>query len=308
MIHLILAGGMGNQMFEYAYALQVQKQNPSDNICINPVLLQYRSDGRSNSLHHFRLSESTSHARGWKAYWLILRFVASMPYAFGVKNLIAKCRKRFQDNEQLRHQRVERGLYYSVDTYNYMPPGVGGCLNKYLYGYFQHVRVTENIEKLLKAQFEIITPPSSQNKKLLEEIRSVNAVCLHIRRGDYMLEKYKQLQVCTYAYYAEAVKRAKTELESPRFFVFSTGHEDMEWIKRNYLFDADITYVDLDNPDYEELRLMKACRHFIISNSTFSWWAAFLGGAEDKKVWAPEEWMKYVMADMYPATWEKVSC
>ena len=130
---------------------------------------------------------------------------------------------------------------------------------------------------------------------MLEEIKSCNGVCLHIRRGDYFSPQYINTHaVCDERYYAEAVSQAKEMIENPVFFVFSNDHESLEWIKQNYSFPpVDIRYVDLANPDYEELRLMKACKHFIISNSTFSWWAAVLSEeSSSKMVWAPKVWVK----------------
>lgn len=308
MIHLILLGGLGNQMFEYAYALSVQKKNPNDFILINPVVLNHHSDGRSNSLHHFKLSKKVITVNKWQGYLWIFRFMMHLPYRFGIKNLIAKWRKQFRDNEQLCSIRVSRGLFFSSNSFGYMQPTYVPRSIKHLYAHFQDVRVLEGIVSQLKEQFEIVTPPSQVNQKMLEQIRSCNAVCLHVRRGDYLQSKWSFLQVCNYEYYAEAVKQAKAELETPRFFVFSTGHDDIRWIQENYQFDADITYVDLDNPDYEELRLMQACRHFIISNSTFSWWAAVLGDADDKRVWVPQVWKRGAEVNMYPDSWRKVHC
>lgn len=81
------------------------------------------------------------------------------------------------------------------------------------------------------------------------------------------------------------------------FFVFSNTRKDLEWIKENYHFydksgnrPLRMVYVDLNNPDYEELRLMYSCKHFIISNSTFSWWGAYLGSYDGKIVLAPYRW------------------
>ena len=86
--------------------------------------------------------------------------------------------------------------------------------------------------------------------------------------------------------------------ENPVFYVFSNSHEDLEWIEENYKFhdlsgngrNINTVFVDLNNPDYEELRLMYSCKHFIISNSTFSWWGAWLGSAPGKIVIAPQRW------------------
>ena len=79
----------------------------------------------------------------------------------------------------------------------------------------------------------------------------------------------------------------------------------IEWIKAHYQFKGDIRYVDLNNVDYGELYLMMACKHFIISNSTFSWWAAFLGGLPEgeKRVWAPKPWFAGTSVEMYLPSW-----
>ena len=163
---------------------------------------------------------------------------------------------------------------------------------KYVFGFFQNAKTVEGIEDILRDELEIITPASPENREILNSIISQNAVCVHIRRGDYLNDKWKALQVCDFSYYNEAIEQAKKELEAPVFYVFSTGHDDIEWIKKNYHFDADIHYVDQNNPDYEEIRLMMNCRHFIISNSTFSWWAAFLSRNKSKIVWTPSVWRK----------------
>ena len=90
--------------------------------------------------------------------------------------------------------------------------------------------------------------------------------------------------------YKNAVKYIKGTVDNPTFFIFSNTHDDIEWIKENYKFDMEPIYVDLSNPDYEEIRLMMSCKHFIISNSTFSWWASLLSKNEGKLIVAPKTW------------------
>ncbi|MCM1925817.1 alpha-1,2-fucosyltransferase, partial [Phocaeicola vulgatus] len=104
-------------------------------------------------------------------------------------------------------------------------------------------------------------------------------------------------------------------VENPIFFIFSNTHDDLIWIKQNYNFydkkrirPINLEFVDLNNPDYEELRLMYNCKYFIISNSTFSWWGAYLSTAKDKKVYVPERWNLECEDDyeIYPKEWVKV--
>jgi len=100
--------------------------------------------------------------------------------------------------------------------------------------------------------------------------------------------------VCSEEYYIKAMKYIESKLENPVFYIFSNTHEDIEWIKSNMKFRDkwNIKYVDQNNKDYVELFLMKSCYSFIISNSTFSWWAQYLSENENKIVVAPSIWNK----------------
>jgi hypothetical protein len=100
----------------------------------------------------------------------------------------------------------------------------------------------------------------------------------------------------------------KEAVENPIFYVFSNSSDDLEWIKANYKFSVDVLYVDLGNSDFEELFLMSKFKNFIISNSSFSWWASYLANNEDKVVIAPSKWNNGVweMDDIYLDEWELI--
>ena len=203
-------------------------------------------------------------------------------------------------------KRFSQGLYYIRDYYQAPPVIESTASNKYVWGLFQHVSILDGIEEELRKRFQIKTKASDANKRILEDIKSCNSVCVHIRRGDYLSKPFvNKLHICDEQYYVEAVRQASEQIEKPVFFCFSNDHESIEWIKQNYSFpEVDIRYVDLNNPDYEELRLMMACRHFIISNSTFSWWAAVLSDESPRKrVWAPKIWIRGTSISLNKKSW-----
>lgn len=301
MIHVITKGGMGNQMFQYAFALHLQKANRIEKIYLNGVLHPFYPSNRKQCLHHFRLTSNTKCCNLIHGYWLILRYIFDTLRVCGLKKWIQLLKRKRISFLQEENKLINHGIYYVAKAY-YIPEIKATKGIKHVNGFFQATGILNGIESELKDAFTIISAPSAENSQLLDEIKSCNAVCLHIRRGDYML--YPEFQICDKTYYQKAVNHILQSISNPVFFVFSTGHEDIAWIKENYHFNADIRYVDLDNPDYEEMRLMMHCKHFIISNSTFSWWAAVLSSAAGNKiVLAPKRWHKHSESDMCLPSW-----
>lgn len=305
MIHLITKGGMGNQMFQYAFALQVKKQNEDKHIWLDALYHPFSKDKRKPSLYHFCLAEHTRDCSWWRACYLMGRMAFTMVRVLGIKRMWSFIKARKRTLTKCENEMCKAGVYM-LDSAWSVPPIEKSKALKHLFSYFQTPDIMAGIEEELRQAFTIKTPPSQANQEILRKIQSQNAVCMHVRRGDY--SKHPQLQVCNEAYYAKAVKQALAALDNPVFFVFSTGHEDVEWVRQHYRFDAEMQFVDLDNPDYEELRLMMACKHFIISNSTFSWWAAVLSAAagSQKMVWAPTVWLKGSHLKMTLDSWHLI--
>ena len=102
--------------------------------------------------------------------------------------------------------------------------------------------------------------------------------------------------------------KMKAQKPDAVFYIFTNNHKEVEWIREHYNFDGfTVRYVDLDNPDYEELRLMYSCKDFIISNSTYSWWGQFLSDNPDKIVMAPSVWNREMNADgIYMKEWQVI--
>jgi len=128
------------------------------------------------------------------------------------------------------------------------------------------------------------------NKELFDIICRNNSVCISIRSfhevsGDNKKSFY---QICNKEYFDMAVRYMKEHLKNPVFIVFS---DNIQWAEQEFDFiGCKVIYESDGNPVWEKLRLMYSCKHFIISNSTFSWWAQYLGTNAEKMVIAPCKW------------------
>jgi len=258
-------GGLGNQLFQYATAFAVALRNNSE-LILDIRDIQGSCGGRQQLLMHFGISARVAEPdelpppRREKARYLIWRNFGRNP------KFIREHRLAF--NESI----------LKLTT---------GC---YLHGYFQSERYWEDIAHKIREELEITTPPSGQNSELLDRIAGENAVSLHVRRGDY-LSKDNQLIFgqCSENYYEAAIAHVAQYVSPVVIYVFS---DCPEWVHENLNFNYPTVVSDqnLGPLAYEDLRLMSACRHNIIANSSFSWWGAWLNPNPDKIVVAPQKW------------------
>lgn len=176
--------------------------------------------------------------------------------------------------------------------------------NLVLNGYFQSEKYFHNIEKLVRKDFGFRNKINKKAKKLLKKIKATNSVSLHIRRGDYLTNKAarKTHGVCSTTYYKKAAEKITTMINRVVFYVFS---DDIDWCRNNLKFINNIVFVE-NNKNWEDLKLMSICKHNIIANSSFSWWAAWLNKNKKKVVIAPKKWFlknEVKIEDRFPRKW-----
>jgi hypothetical protein len=149
-------------------------------------------------------------------------------------------------------------------------------------GYWQDERYFKDIENVIRDSFVITTPHDSENHRWAQTISESNSVCLHARRKNYKFALPTE-------YYYRAVEYVARKISNPHFYCFS---DDPEWLAKNFSIDYPYTAIHHNGQDrnYEDLWLMTKCRHYIIANSTFSWWGAWLNPSSDKIVIAPANW------------------
>lgn len=285
MIKVVFGGGLGNQMFQYAYLFSNFESDKREKV----RAIMHRNeqeDFRNFSLDHFAhsipfecISEEDAGV-GYKIYKIKRKAVSFL------------IRKLKLNNQEGRNIFLNNGIVFSPTIYGY-DPMLKPNMNCYIEGGFQNWRYFNHRREELLKEFQIKDELSNQVKIMLKKILSCNSVCVHVRRGDYVNNYYAStLAICDDEYYRRALELIVEKVESPEYFVFTNTHEDHLWIKDNYHFSEKVNYVDLNNPDYVELFLMSNCKHFIIANSTFSWWAQYLSSNPEKVVVAPSKWYR----------------
>lgn len=159
--------------------------------------------------------------------------------------------------------------------------------NTYVEGYFTSRDFFIDQLDTVKAQLKFKLPPSELNQRMIDKIKSENAVAISFRLGDFLTNPLHN--VCSLQYYRRCIKYLCHRYENLRFYVFS---DDQNWVKQNFKIDHPTTYMDFNTPDYmEDFRLLTNFRLHIIPNSTFSWWGALLADDNKKVVLCPEYWL-----------------
>ncbi|MYK43023.1 MAG: alpha-1,2-fucosyltransferase [Gammaproteobacteria bacterium] len=180
--------------------------------------------------------------------------------------------------------------------------------NTYLRGYWQSERFFQDCKDVIKSDFEFTTQPTGQNLEIYQEIQETkSSISLHVRRGDYLDQKNISIfSSCSREYYEQAVGLIAEQCQiNPKLFVFS---DDPEWVIDHFKlpFEMRVMTHNLADQAIEDLRLMTACKHHVIANSSFSWWGAWLGKNPNRITVAPARWFadpKYSNPDIYCKDW-----
>lgn len=161
-------------------------------------------------------------------------------------------------------------------------PEVFDFENMYLSGYFACEKYYADILYDLREKIQFPPSDNPQNEEMRAEMLSCNSVSIHIRRGDYLQPENAKLfgNICTTAFYRKAVETMKERVSDAHFYLFS---DDISYVKEIFL-GREYTVVDINHgrDSFYDLYLMSSCRHNICANSTFSFWGARLNPNENK--------------------------
>jgi hypothetical protein len=182
----------------------------------------------------------------------------------------------------------------------------------YLNGFFQSEKYFINISETIRNELIFKEPLTDRYfLEIKEQIENSNSVSLHFRRGDYVENPNTNRfhGVCPLEYYRQAVKWMNEKTEDQQLFVFS---DDIGWVKANFRTEFPTVFVEKSEEKlHSDFRLMSLCKHNIIANSSYSWWAAWLNLNEAKTIIAPEKWFANARrqskaADIIPGEWYRI--
>ncbi|HEY2040585.1 MAG TPA: alpha-1,2-fucosyltransferase [Edaphobacter sp.] len=177
----------------------------------------------------------------------------------------------------------------------------------YIDGYFQAHQYAQSNESQLRNELTLCEAPTGNNLEMIEQIRACqSSVSLHVRRGDYT-KIYGGRDALPIAYYQNAIEAMHEHANDPTFFVFS---DDIAFCRENLPSGPRYIFVDHNSQSeaHEDIRLMSACRHNIMANSSFSWWGAWLNPNPDKVVLVPDRWLdpNVPHTDLLPPSWRRI--
>lgn len=289
MIAATLVGGLGNQLFQYAAARSLALRHDT-NLLLDLSLLRgpqsELASARAYELGCFRIeAHLVDRVRSWE----------SIPPGPGLRFRAASRVRRARATFRVLRQR----------GFELQPAFFDAPDNTLLVGFWQSERYFESYADRLRAELSL-PEPSRAAAALVKRVSHPSSVSIHVRRGDYANDPATKRAhgLLPETYYRTALERIGGDLD---VYVFS---DEPDYCRRELDVGRPFTVVDLPGaPAYEDLRVMSACTHHVIANSSFSWWGAWLDPRPDTVVVAPQQWVADAAVDtahVVPARWTRI--
>jgi Glycosyl transferase family 11 len=289
-----LYGGLGNQLFQFATALSLAQRQKTkvflDLSWFNKDHIKAGETPRAYALNVYDLESYVSYQSGFN-FW-------ERKYSSRWINFLIRKYIKFG------------ATYIREESTNFNPELLKSLPPIWLDGYWQSYKYFEDIQDLLRKIIGTPREMSPQTSAMLSRIKASESICIHVRRGDYVTNQSAAEfhGLCGLNYYYAGLDLIVKNLNQPHAYIFS---DDPLWVKYNFNLDIPSTVVDINGSEnaHQDLWLMAACRHFLIANSSLSWWGAWLSGNSNKIVVAPKQWFlnnQYSTEDLIPLNWIRI--
>ena len=258
MIVIRVYGGLGNQLFQYAFGIFLQE--------------------KFNQKIYFDFSFYNSNTHRAPSILKIINNLNQSPES--LSNSFVKFNS-FRVNRL--YNRIFNKNYYSNYSDGFLP---NPNENYFFDGYWQDKKYLKN--ELINLKMPSLSINADYYFNQIKKSKS--SLSIHIRRTDYLTKKNQKIfKILDEKYYESSLKLIKNlGVSNSELFVFSDDHK---WVNENLKLNQKFTVIENTN-EIEDLFLMATCNHNIIANSTFSWWGAFLNSNKNKIVVGPKVWYK----------------
>ena len=269
MIITRLNGGLGNQLFQYAFGRALSIRHGA------PLRLDIR-DYRENPQHGL----------------LIQNFNIDGEFLPTNHSIAAPdITRRTKWQRWLWNMNPSHARWVREKPFGFQPQWLKLGKSVYLDGYWQSESFFRDFSKTLRNELTLKAPPSLATQEIAAQMRQTRSVAMHIRRGDYVTDpKVAKIYLpLSLAYYERCLNDWAADQRNVRVFVFSN---DIAWCKKNIRWAQPTVYVDHTTAltAYEDLYLMQQAECCITANSTLSWWGAWLGRRPNHVVYTPANW------------------
>lgn len=267
-----ILGGIGNQMFQYAFLIALREATKTEVLYDASVFKTYPLHNGFELDRHFNITAKQANPKEIKK----LTYYTTSYFWYRVFKRLPK-RKTMQFEPK-----------HCVFT----PDLLKDKRDLYYYGIWQDHHYFDEYKDIINKEFEWKEPLDDKNQKCYDEFANGNTVSIHIRRGDY-LKEWRYKNICELDYYQKAI--AYVERYHSKKMNYAIFSNDMAWCQEHIvplLNDSKYTMVDWNQgaESYKDMRLMQACKANIIANSSFSWWGAYLNIHDNPLVIAPQKW------------------
>lgn len=286
-----MKGGLGNQMFQYAFAKYLEAET-DEKVKLDFHQYRYNTDDaiRKPRIMKFQLSLDSASVDECNFLFPHKSKSTSLLYKAGI----------FAEKSLNKKYCFQKGLVFDSS--------ITEPCHYYYDGYWQSVRYIEAVKDVIRKEFVPNYHLHNSTLQMIETVSSQNSVFIGVRKGDYSKNAAMRKSWGSFdsTYYQSCMNYIEARIDDPVFYVFSN---DIDWCKKNLDF-AGHNYQYRENSsvidDFEELQIMASCKHAIIVNSTFNWWGAWLNDNEDKIVCCPANWyFNGQKTEILPREWIK---
>lgn len=295
-----IIGGLGNQMFQYAFALSLKNRFPEEEILIDTTHFKhiFMKKFRGANLHNgYEIEKVFPNANLKHASCRqLMRVTWYMP-----NYLLSRVVRKVLPKRKTEY------IQPLVSSFAHLPEVYDIKGNCYYEGIWESVKNYMPCRGVIKQVFAHSEPEDTKNKEFIKNMDTTESVGIHIRRGDYLYEP-AFMNICDLDYYERAIAEIVSDGRKHDFYVFSN---DMDWCKEHIsplLKGHNIVYVTHNVGDKScwDMFLMTHCKDLIIANSSFSWWGAFLN-QRNGRVIAPKKWVnREAEYDIWLEEWIKM--